>query len=411
MKSDIDALMQSRNMDALVIIGPAFHNPAMVYLTGGAHVTNGILIKKRGEAGVLFCGPMEREEAAKSGLEVRLFDIFPFDELLKQAGGDWLKASVMHNKLIFESQGLTAGRVALYGLSDAGNTYALYAGLQEALPGLEIVGEIGDKLLLAAMATKSREEIERLRGIGKITTAVVGQVADFLTAHRVKNEVLVKKDGSPLTIGEVKRQIDLWIVERGAENPEATIFAIGRDAGIPHSTGNPADLLRLGQTIIFDIFPCEAGGGYFYDLTRTWCLGYATDQALVLYEDVNAVYQQMTSELKAGVPTRYYQERTCEIFHQRGHMTLRENPHAQEGFVHGLGHGVGLNIHENPFFRITSPETNRLEPNMVVTVEPGLYYPERGLGVRLEDTYWIRPDGAAEVLAEYSLDLVLPTKK
>ena len=79
--------------------------------------------------------------------------------------------------------------------------------------------------------------------------------------------------------------------------------------------------------------------------------------------------------------------------------------------MHSLGHGVGLYIHERPFFRFGSSQEQVLQPNSVVTVEPGLYYPERGLGVRLEDTSWIRPEGRAETLAPYPLDLVLPVAK
>ena len=70
MKSDLDALMQSRNLDALLVLGNATHNPPMYYLTGGGHVSNAVLIKKRGDPGVLFCNDMERDEAAKSGLKV-----------------------------------------------------------------------------------------------------------------------------------------------------------------------------------------------------------------------------------------------------------------------------------------------------------------------------------------------------
>ncbi len=210
-------------------------------------------------------------------------------------------------------------------------------------------------------------------------------------------------------IGDIKKMINLWLAEFGVENPEGTIFAIGSDAGVPHSSGNAKDLLSLGQTIIFDIFPCEAGGGYFYDFTRTWCLGYAPDAVLAVYEDVLAVFKQMMEELEVNSLCYKYQDRTCEIFEERGHKTIKSNPQTQEGYVHSLGHGVGLYIHEYPRFSSTIKE-DRLSPGSVVSVEPGLYYPERGLGVRLEDTVWVRPDGEMEVLAEYPLDLVLPLK-
>jgi Xaa-Pro aminopeptidase len=78
--------------------------------------------------------------------------------------------------------------------------------------------------------------------------------------------------------------------------------------------------------------------------------------------------------------------------------------------VHSLGHGLGLHVHERPWFRSIASPSDQLDPGSVVTIEPGLYYPERGMGVRLEDTVWVRPDGNMEILAEYPLDLVLPLK-
>ena len=87
-----------------------------------------------------------------------------------------------------------------------------------------------------------------------------------------------------------------------------------------------------------------------------------------------------------------------------------KNPQTEDGYVHSLGHGLGLHVHERPAFSTSANLADRLLPGSVVTIEPGLYYPGRGLGVRLEDTVWVRPDGVIEVLAEYPLDLVLPLK-
>jgi Xaa-Pro aminopeptidase len=100
----------------------------------------------------------------------------------------------------------------------------------------------------------------------------------------------------------------------------------------------------------------------------------------------------------------------CDLFEAKGHPTIRQNPLTQEGYVHSLGHGVGLHIHEQPFSGPNSSDNEKLVPGVVVTVEPGLYYPDERLGVRLEDTVWMRPDGQVEVLAEYPLDLVLPMR-
>jgi Xaa-Pro aminopeptidase len=410
MKKDLDALMQAKNLDALIITGPAQHNPFMYYMTGGGHITVANVIKKRGEEPILFHASMEREEAAKTGLRIKNMDDYNFPELLKKSGGDFLEATVEQYRLMLSEAGITTGRVAVYGKTDAGIALALFNALEKRLPGITIIGEYNDSTLLEAMATKDEAEVNRMRVMGRITTGVVAKVAEFLTSQPVKDQMLVNNENIPWTIGDVKRHINLWLAEGGAENPEGTIFAIGRDAAIPHSSGNPESLLRLGQTIVFDIFPCEAGGGYYYDFTRTWCIGYAPDEVLALYEDVLSVYRQILSELQAGMPCPDYQKRTCQLFEEMGHPTVLSTPRTQDGFVHSLGHGLGLHVHERPWFGKNATTKDILAPGSVVTIEPGLYYPDKGMGIRLEDSVWVRPDGQMEILADYPLDLVLPVK-
>src|SRR4030066_1428394 len=101
MKNDLDSLMAAQNLDAILVTGPAQHNPAMVYMTGGAHLTGADLIKKRGEEPTLFCYPMERDEAARTGLKTRNLADYKFNDLLKEADGDVIKASVMRYQLMF----------------------------------------------------------------------------------------------------------------------------------------------------------------------------------------------------------------------------------------------------------------------------------------------------------------------
>jgi len=410
MKSDLDALMLAQNIDALIVFGAGDHNPAMVYLTGGGHLTNAELVIRRGHKGVLFHGAMEREEAARTGMETRSFSQYPIADYLAEAGGDREKADVLRHKKMYTDAGLSSGRVAIYGMTELGFYYSLLTKLEKEMPGLEIIGYLEEDILLHAMASKSPDEIARIREMGKITTRVVGRTADYMTGHKVKNGMLVKANGDPLTIGEVKGMINLWLAEAGAENPEGTIFAIGRDAGVPHSTGTASDPLRLGQTIVYDIFPCEAQGGYFYDFTRTWCLGYAPDDVLKLYDDVHSVYTQIISELKVGTPFSDYQSRVCDLYEAQGHPTIKTNPATENGYVHSLGHGIGLRVHERPTAGMKSPVLDLLKPGSVITIEPGLYYPEKGMGVRLEDSLVVRNDGQFEILAPYPLDLVLPVK-
>ena len=411
MRSDLDGLMQEHNVDAILVTGAAMHNPAMVYLTGVVHVTHGDVLKKRGAEPILFYNGMERDEAARSGLKTQPYSSFPYREFYQQAGGDPARVLALRYKAMLAQAGIQSGKLVIYGVIDAGLAHSVFTQLGRELPGLEITGDLREELLLEAMLTKEADEVERIRRMGKITTGVVGRVADWLTSHASRDGVLVTADGQPVTIGDAHARINLWLAEAGAENPEATIFAIGRDSGIPHSLGTPDDLLRLGQTIVFDIFPCEAGGGYFYDFTRTWCLGYAPDETLKLYEDVLAVYRQLESELRIGASCAAVQRRACELFEARGHPSLLNSPATDIGFPHGLGHGIGLQIHERPWFRLEGATSDVLLPGSVFTLEPGLYYPERGLGVRLENSLYATRQGTFEVLADYPMDLVLPVRQ
>ncbi len=410
MKSDLDQLLQEQKADALWVTGPAQHNPAMVYMTGGGHMTRADVIKKVGADPILCHAPMERDEAAKTGLKTLNYSKFPLKDRLKLAKGDRLLADALLYKEIFEAVGLTSGKVLIYGHTDAGKHYTVVNKLKELLPDLTFEGDFADAVLLQAMATKGPVEIKRIRQMGKVVYKVVSRTADFLTGHKVLDDVLIKPDGEALLISDVKGKINLWLAELGAENPEDTIFAIGRDAGVPHSNGTPSDPIKLGQTIVFDIFPCERGGGYFYDFTRTWCLGYAPREAEELHQQVKFVYDLIVSELEAGVNAAHFQDRTCDLFEKMGHTTTRQDPAVESGYVHSLGHGVGLNIHEKPWFSQKDDPSNSLVPGSVFTIEPGLYYPEKGMGVRLEDTYYVKADGSFEKFVDYPMELVLKMK-
>ncbi len=411
MKSDLDRLMKENKLDVLLVVGNAQHNPAMVYFTGGGHINDAILIKKYKQEPVLFCYPMEREEAARTGLKVVSFSKYPLTDFLTEAAGNQAEAMALRLKKILIDQGITSGRVGIYGEREVGSFYSLISRVQQLLPKLFFEGFFKDEILLNAMMTKEPQEIERIRAMGKVTVDVVGKTADFLTGQKTKNGLLVHKDGSPITIGEVKRLINLWLSEHGAENPEGTIFAIGHDAGVPHSTGTASDALRLGQTIVYDIFPCEAGGGYFYDFTRTWCLGYAPDPVQKLYDDVKKVYDTVYAELKLNAPFADYQKRTCELFEAQGHPTIMGTPGIEKGYCHSLGHGIGLQVHEKPWCTMINPSpSDILAPNSVFTLEPGLYYPDDGMGVRIEDSLVAKADGTFEILADFPKDLVLPVK-
>jgi Xaa-Pro aminopeptidase len=405
MKQDLDRLMEERGLDAAFISGTIHGNPAMYYMTNGAGLTKGMVIKKCGEEPLLLCWPMEREVAAESGLATVNLAKYDYTALLREMG-DQLSATVEFYRRIFADLGVS-GRVGFYGLGDSGRSWALLNALDAQLHDVEVCGEFDVTLIEAARTTKDAGEAERVLQIGKRTCDIIGQTIEFLQSHVVKDGALARADGSPLTVGRVHEEINRFIAEQRLEDPEGFMFSIGRDAGVPHNKGTLDAVIELGKTIVFDIFPREAGGGYFADVTRTFCLGHAPPEVEKVYQDVYDCQAMVLGAYETGAEAKRYQQMTCEFFAERGHPTIATDSQTESGYVHTIGHGLGLDIHEEPRFTDLPSNTDVLKPGHIFTCEPGLYYPGRGYGVRIEDDVWIDPDGTVRNLTDFPKELVV----
>src|SRR5690606_9391856 len=311
MKSDLDRLMAARNLDALMVMGDSGGNPVMNYLTGGIHLERALVVKRRGGPLTLIHGSMERDSAAQTGLALVDRDqTYNQYELLQKHQGDRTAAAVDYLGSVIRDQQLL-GRLGVYGMMDAGAALTLLTRLQDEIEGVELVGEHGTSLFTLARETKDDWEIGELREAGRLTCLVVGEVQEFIQGHQTRNEVVIKRDGEPLTIGDVKRFMRSRFMVHGLIEDHGTIFSQGRDAGVPHNSGDPAMRLRLGQSIVFDIFP-TVQSGYFHDLTRTWSLGYATDEAQQAWDECKELFDRMMASLKVGVSYHDLQIVTCD---------------------------------------------------------------------------------------------------
>lgn len=286
----------------------------------------------------------------------------------------------------------------------------LLSRLQDEIEDVELVGEYGTSLFSLARETKDDAEIAELREAGRLTSIVMVEVMEFIQSHRTRDEVVIKEDGTPLTIGDVKGFMRTRCMAHGLTEHNDTIFSQGRDAGVPHNRGDDASPLRLGQSIIYDFFPTVASG-YYHDVTRTWSLGYATDEVQKAWDEVKEVFDKAMAAIKLGVPLRDLQILTCEYFESKGHPTIRSHPGTHSGYVHSLGHGIGLDIHEEPRLSASAGNSRTAVPGHVFSVEPGLYYPERGFGVRIEDSVAFTEAGELINLTNVPYDLVVPMKK
>ncbi len=143
-------------------------------------------------------------------------------------------------------------------------------------------------------------------------------------------------------------------------------------------------------------------------MTRTWCLGYAPDEVQAAWDECKEIFDRVMAVAAVGVPCRDLQLMTCEYFESKGHATSCGTPGLHEGYVHSLGHGVGLDVHEQPRLSHAAGNTTLLAPGHVVSIEPGLYYPDRGFGVRIEDTIAFSEAGEKINLTDFAYDLVIP---
>jgi Xaa-Pro aminopeptidase len=152
-----------------------------------------------------------------------------------------------------------------------------------------------------------------------------------------------------------------------------TIVSCGEDTAIPHIAGTGP--LKSDEPIVIDLFPVDERSGYYADMTRTVVKGKPSPEILAMYKALRDAKQLGISKIKAGVTGAEVHQTVVDFFKDQGYES------GTRGFVHNLGHGVGLQVHELP---TVGPAGTVLATGNVITVEPGLYYPGIG-GVRLED--------------------------
>ena len=402
MRNDLERLMEQRGLDGMAVLGSSLRSAALRYLVNGADLGDSWFLAGRGGKRHLIHNPMERDAAAGAGVELSTPADNDFPALADRSD------SIQHawGRMLGErlkKMGIS-GSLALYGVADVGLALEVRRTLEDEY-GHKVVGDMRLPLTDELRYTKDMHEIEILRGLSKITCEVMGRLRDHLALLKPSGGKLAGPDGSVARIGDLRRIVRMGFAERGLIQPHGSIIAQGRDAGVPHNHGNDAEEIRSGAPIVVDIFPQDTASGYYYDMTRTFCVGPAPQDLRELFVTVHDAHLAALDTFTLGSLARDYQHAVCDYFESRGHATLRKDDRAEEGYVHSLGHGLGLDLHERPRFSASPMNTDALLPGTVFTVEPGLYYPSRGLGVRLEDVVVAHGDGTFENLTDFPLTL------
>jgi Xaa-Pro aminopeptidase len=238
---------------------------------------------------------------------------------------------------------------------------------------------------------KSEQEIEQLTHAEKLTAQSMLQAETFIAACGINNDGLVifpsehAQAGEVVTSEDIRAVIETFLIGQGAV-PSHTIVACGTQSADPHNMGS--GVIAAHQPIIIDIFPRLVASGYWGDMTRTYVKGKATPELQKMYQTVREGQSMGLDMVQAGTDTAQIHQNITTHFDNQGFKTGVVNG-KQGGFLHGTGHGVGLDIHEAP--RV-SKNGATLEERMVITIEPGLYYQHIG-GVRLEDLVVVREYG------------------
>jgi Xaa-Pro aminopeptidase len=225
--------------------------------------------------------------------------------------------------------------------------------------------------VLSMRAKKTRSEIKCMKTVQDVTQNAMGRAVSLIRRATVKKGIL-HLDGKPLTSEHIKFTMHCMLLEHGC-CAEDTIVSCGEDTAIPHMTGTGP--LRADEPIIIDLFPVHEKSGYYADMTRTFVKGEPSQEILDMYTTLREAKQHAISRVKSGVSGADLYLLVVDFFKERGYDS------DTRGFVHNLGHGVGLQVHELPTI---GPSGKSLETGNVITIEPGLYYPKIG-GVRLED--------------------------
>jgi Xaa-Pro aminopeptidase len=246
-------------------------------------------------------------------------------------------------------------------------------------------GELFDRRRRA----KTKRELEGIRRALRAAEAAMDAIRECLRA------------GDGTTCEELRAEAMRVFSERGMMVPDLVIVSHGPQTAVGHDPGHGP--IASGEAVIADLYPRDPDSGCYSDMTRTFCLGDPPAELVEFHRLCLEALERSRETIRPGVRGAEVHRVVCELFQEHGYptqLTKKPGEVLEEGFYHSLGHGVGLEVHEEPGLGRTGVE---LVAGDVLAVEPGLYRPGFG-GCRLEDLVLVTEDGC-EVLTNYAYDL------
>jgi len=350
----------------LLIVADSDHDANMLYATG-MFVPDPFIYLRLGRRNYVVMSDLEIDRARKQAPHCHVRSLSGYQEKLRQSGVKQPGFAHIIPALLREKriQRVVVPQNFPYGLADD---------LQRA--HIRLTARSGN--FFSEREHKSPAEVRKISAALMMAEVGMAEAIQVLRSARIGKDRRLLYHNVPLTSEKLRSVINTAIIQANGLASH-TIVAGGRQACDPHEMGYGP--LRANEPIILDIFPRSQQTGYFGDITRTVVRGRASEAVRKLYDTVFQGQKAAFKKMRAGVPTREVHATVQQVFESQGYKTGKVKGRMQ-GFFHGTGHGLGLEIHEAP--RTGPNSIGVLEPGHVVTVEPGLYYPEIG-GVRLED--------------------------
>jgi Xaa-Pro aminopeptidase len=329
----------------------------------------------------------EVDRVKEAGIEAHPYEEFGWDELVGK-GPREQQALVLYERVVDR-----------FGIESAVVPPGFPLELADRLraKGLEL--SVDRDLFTQRRRVKTDTELEGIRKAQRGTEAAMAAARELLRAAE-PFEGTVMLDGEPLTSERIKARITEVFTEHELVS-DAMIVAHGWQAAAGHEMGSGP--IAPGESVVIDLFPRDLESGCYADMTRTFVVGEIPDELAEHHRLVSEALQKSFAAVKAGADGRELYRLVCDIFHEAGYPTQlskQEGEVLSNGFYHGLGHGVGLEVHEQPWL---SRDPSKLVAGDVITLEPGLYRQGFG-GVRLEDLVLVTEDGC-ENLTDHPYDL------
>jgi Xaa-Pro aminopeptidase len=375
----------------LLIIGDTVRNPEMRHEVP-LGIPDPFVYAELDGRRVVVVNSMEavRVEALGTGLEVRPTEEFGVDEI-RRSGVDPIEAMRQLNVRVVQGLGIgqaTVPRGFPLGYADA---------LREA--GVELT--VDQQLFDDRRRRKSEHELAGIRRAQKAAEAGIAVAREALSRAERANGGL-RLDGESLTCELLKEQIQTEFLRHGAL-AEEMIVSHGPQTAVGHDMGSGP--IGADDVVLLDLFPVDLESACYADITRTFAIGDVPGEIREWHALCREALDLAAAEVRPGAHGRAIHVLVSEFFAERGfptQLTKAEGQVLLDGFYHGLGHGVGLEVHEPPGLTMLGHE---LVAGDVITLEPGLYRNGFG-GVRVEDLVLVTDDGYERLTdCPYELDL------